>query len=101
MNQTHKLNMPTLAGISIVELGILAAAGYVVWKNRTQIESLLESAGVEIPGIFHGDFSQVFAGQSAASAKSDDDQYDVTQHALPSRTGGIRVGGKELQVKSS
>jgi hypothetical protein len=51
--------MPTLGGISIVEIAVLGAAGFVLWKNREKISSLLEDNGITAPAILSSDLSEI------------------------------------------
>jgi hypothetical protein len=58
--------IPTVAGVSLVEIAVLGAAGYVVWKNRDKISNLLEENGMSSPAFLTADFSDLL--RSGASA---------------------------------
>jgi hypothetical protein len=58
--------IPSIAGISLPEIAILGAAGFVLWKNRSKIQSLLEQNGIAVPTILSGDFSELL--QKGATA---------------------------------
>ena len=49
----------TLGGFSVPEIAVLGAAGFVVWKNRERILSLLEQNGIEVPEVFSGNISNL------------------------------------------
>ena len=48
-----------IAGISIPEIAILGAAGYVLWRNREKIESFLNDKGIETPAFMSGDVNDL------------------------------------------
>lgn len=49
----------SIAGISLPEIAVLGAAGYVLWKNREKIETFLTDNGIEVPAILSGDMSNL------------------------------------------
>ena len=60
----------SVGGIAIAELAILGAAGYVLWKNKEQIQILLEKGGVEVPSIMKADMNELVATGASFLAKS-------------------------------
>ena len=63
--------MPTFGGISIAEIAVLGAAGFVLWKNRSKISALLEENGIAVPSFLNSDISEII--QSGVSMMSDRD----------------------------
>jgi hypothetical protein len=60
----------SFGGISLPELAVLGAAGFVVWKNREKIVGLLEDNGITAPSILSGNVSElVQSGISMISGK--------------------------------
>ncbi len=60
----------SIGGIAIGELAVLGAAGYVLWKNKDQIQNLLEKGGVQVPSIMKADMNELIATGAAFLAKS-------------------------------
>ena len=58
--------IPSFGGISLPEIAILGAAGFVLWKNRSKIQAFLENNGINVPTFLSGDLSQLV--QTGASA---------------------------------
>ena len=72
-SNTSALANFSFKGISLPELAVLGAAGFVIWKNRTKIGEILEENGITSPAILSGDFSDVIqSGVSMFSGKKDD-----------------------------
>ena len=64
-------NMPTFGGISLPEIAVLAAAGFVVWKNRAKISNFLEDNGVGAPSFLNYDLAEIIqSGASLIDTKS-------------------------------
>jgi hypothetical protein len=70
--------MPSIAGISLPEIAVLGAAGFVLWKNRSKIQSLLEQNGIAVPSILSGDFSELL--QKGATAMGGQGNNSVRKH---------------------
>ena len=60
----------SFGGISLPELAVLGAAGFVIWKNRSQIEAILKKGGLEMPSMLTGDMNELIASSAAFIAKS-------------------------------
>jgi hypothetical protein len=59
-----------VGGISLVEMAVLGAAGFVVWKNREKIKDLLESSGLNVPSFLSSDLTDLIqSGVSIVSGK--------------------------------
>jgi len=51
--------MPSFGGISLPEIAVLGAAGFVLWKNRAKISSLLENNGINVPTFLNSDLTDI------------------------------------------
>jgi len=51
--------MPTIAGISLPEIAVLGAAGFVLWKNREKVQTFLQDNGIETPSFLSGDLTNL------------------------------------------
>jgi len=65
VSKMNESKFPTVAGISIPEVALLGVAGYVLWRNREKIQSLLEDNNIDVPSFLSADFSELI--QSGAS----------------------------------
>jgi hypothetical protein len=83
---TTESKFPTLAGISLPEIAVLGAAGFVLWRNRSKIQSLLEDNGINVPSIFSADLPELI--QSGVSLISGD--KDVSGRGASTRAPGSR-----------
>jgi hypothetical protein len=88
-----------LGGISIPEVAILGAAGYVLWKNRSKIAKLLETNGIEVPVLLNGDFSEVVqSGISLLGNKKDQAQ---NQSSMKEQSGKDQSSTPTAQPKDN
>ena len=72
LSKSAHSKMPTFGGITLPEIAVLGAAGFVVWKNREKIQSLLEEHGISVPSFLSGDLSELI--QSGVSAIANREQ---------------------------
>ena len=64
-----------IAGISLPEIAVLAAAGYVVFRNREKIGNFLNENGIEVPTFLTGDMSDlVQSGANLLAGKTDNER---------------------------
>ena len=82
----------SIGGIAIAEIAVLGAAGYVLWKNRTQIESLLEKGGVQVPSILKADMNELVATSAAFIAKSKRAFAEAEGHSFQSEPKETSTG---------
>ena len=69
--ENFQSKMPTVGGISLPEIAILGAAGFVLWRNRDKIVSFLEENGIDSPSFLSADLSDLIRqGAGAAIASS-------------------------------
>jgi hypothetical protein len=80
--------MPTIAGISLPEIAVLGAAGFVLWKNRSKIQALLEKNGIEVPSVFTGDFSELL--QKGATAMGAQGEKSDRSHSSSEGRSSVR-----------
>jgi hypothetical protein len=59
VKKSTESKMPTLGGISLPEIAVLGAAGFVLWKNREKISTLLEDNGINVPSFLNSDISDL------------------------------------------
>jgi hypothetical protein len=55
----EKASAYQIAGISLPEIAILGAAGYVLWRNRKKIETFLNDNGIDTPSFMSGDVNDL------------------------------------------
>jgi hypothetical protein len=74
--------------MTIPEIAVLGAAGYVAWKNRDKIRDFLEERGIDVPDVLTKDLGELV--QSGLG-------FLGNQYATETETasqGGTRTRGK-------
>lgn len=67
--------MPTIAGISILEVALMGAAGFVLWKNREKVKTILTDNGIEVPSFLSSDLNELIqSGVSLMGSKNASDR---------------------------
>ena len=59
-----------LGSATFIEIALVGAAGYVLWKNKDKIQAYLDEKGIDIPGTVSEKFSQWFGSGSASEDRS-------------------------------
>jgi hypothetical protein len=64
---------PALAFVTsatFIEVALVGAAGFVLWKNREKIQAYLDEKGIDIPGAVSEKFGQWFGGNASEEDRS-------------------------------
>ena len=60
-----------LTSATFIEVALVGAAGFVLWKNREKIQAYLDEKGIDIPGAVSAKFGQWFgSGEVEADERS-------------------------------
>lgn len=90
-NKSSKsLDLSTLnvGGISVLEIAVLGAAGFIVYRNREKLQALLTKAGFNLSTL---DFASVIPEQYRNLAKVGGDMLNKKFH--PESTGATSSSG--------
>jgi hypothetical protein len=75
--------LPTIGGISLAEVAVLGAAGFVLWRNRAKIQTLLEDNNINVPSFLSSDLSDLI--QSGVSLIANKESKSSTATSSRSR----------------
>lgn len=56
-----------LTSATFIEIALVGAAGFVLWKNRERIQHYLDERGIDIPGTFSEKMGQWFGSSPSES----------------------------------